>query len=65
MERFHFELWQCQQCGALIGYLGRFLRGLLGRRLYGRMVGCCYDLRQPLDTDSENRQHAARDRTSC
>lgn len=51
MGEVHFEPWQCQQCGAPIGYLGRFLRGLLGRRLYGRMVGCCYDLRQTLDTD--------------
>jgi hypothetical protein len=39
-----YETWQCQQCGASIGYLGHFLRGLLGLGLYGRLIGCRYCL---------------------
>jgi hypothetical protein len=38
-----YEPWQCQRCGACIGYLGRFMRGLLGRRLYARLIGCRMD----------------------
>lgn len=36
----HFQSWKCQRCGAPIGWLGRFVRGLLGRRLYARLIGC-------------------------
>lgn len=46
-----YESWQCQRCGEPIGYLGHFLRGLLGRRLYGRLIGCRYCALAPTAPD--------------
>ena len=45
------EPWQCQQCGAPIGYLGRFLRGLLGARLYQWLIGCNQCRAEPMKGD--------------